>query len=242
MSFGKAAKGKAVYRRATKTVQLQRRQRVVDLYMQGVAQHVIAERLGISQQTVSRDVREAEATWLADLKGNIDLIKAAHLAKLEHLAATYWDAWERSKKQAVSKTARRHVRTGKDGKPLEGQTEGEPVETIATMTDQVGNPAFLAGIERIMQEKAKLFGLYQQLDPSQLGAFSWANLLAGRSLDAMDRELALFARMARAAGMRGDEIEMEIEDGAPLVPQVVVYSGDTPEPGNTPIHQPGDED
>ena len=78
------------------TAQIARDRRVIsNLYMKGWLQSDIANELGISDATVSRDLRTLYKRWERSSLVDIDSKKAEELAKIDHLEREYWEAWER---------------------------------------------------------------------------------------------------------------------------------------------------
>lgn len=121
----------------TKVALAERRHRVGQLYLQGWPQHRIGAELGISQATVSADLKVLQAEWLKSSLRNFDEARANEVAKIDRIEAEYWAAWERSRRPWKSRA--------KDEEP-------EPRD---------GNPSFLAGAERCVAMRCKLLGLDQ---------------------------------------------------------------------------------
>ena len=69
-------------------------------YCQGELQHKIAESLGLSRQQVGYDLAVIHRRWVQKNQDDIDKRKFEDLAKVDHLEATYWEAWESSKKES----------------------------------------------------------------------------------------------------------------------------------------------
>jgi len=59
------------------------RRKVADLYLKGVIQVDIAEKLSISQTTVSRDLKYLQKEWQSSALVDIDERKAEELAKVD---------------------------------------------------------------------------------------------------------------------------------------------------------------
>lgn len=122
---------------------------VAELYLQGWTQAEIGEHIGRSQQQVSYDLVQLRKRWAASADKKMDVHLAQQLAKLDHLEATYWDAWERSMEERRTRTASRK-QGGRDGN----------VNSSALKTEDVlGDPRYLAGIERCIQQRCKLLGI-----------------------------------------------------------------------------------
>jgi hypothetical protein len=75
-----------------------RRQQVADLYMQRHAQAAIAERLGISQATISADLKRIRRQWRESTVRDFDLAQAESLQEVHRIRREAWAAWELSKK------------------------------------------------------------------------------------------------------------------------------------------------
>lgn len=79
-----------------------RRQQVADLYMQRHPQAVIAERLGISQATISADLKRIRREWRNSTIRDFDLSVAESLQEVNRIRREAWSAWEHSKKPQQS--------------------------------------------------------------------------------------------------------------------------------------------
>jgi transcriptional regulator with XRE-family HTH domain len=75
---------------------LDRRRQVAQLYSRGLSQVEIAERLGVSQPTVSNDLKVLRAEWLPSALTDFNQAKAQELAKIDNLEREAWTAWQRS--------------------------------------------------------------------------------------------------------------------------------------------------
>lgn len=72
----------------------------VKLSLQGATQSEIAEQLGVTQGTISNDLRHARQQWAAAMVGELAEVKAAELQRLEYVEVEAARAWERSKRDA----------------------------------------------------------------------------------------------------------------------------------------------
>lgn len=75
----------------------ERYKQVSDLYLQGYAQHVIAEKVGVDQSQVSRDLKVLQRLWQIQSLENIDTIKQRELKKIDFLENEYFEQWQKSK-------------------------------------------------------------------------------------------------------------------------------------------------
>ena len=114
------------------------------LYLAGVTQMEIAAQLGISQATVSRDLKFLQAEWQEARINDIDERKRQELAKIDNLELEYWDAWRRSQKDAEVETVK---------------VVNATIETTNRTEGQTGDPRFLAGVQWCINKRCELLGL-----------------------------------------------------------------------------------
>jgi hypothetical protein len=129
--------------------------KVSNLYLSGHTQHEIAEEINetpeyvltgitITQQTISSDLKLLHRRWLKESNYKIDRYKARELARLDKIEREYWQAWERS---------------------IEKKPIIAPNGKVVMIDDEIqyfspdGDPRFLAGIERIVEQRRKIFGI-----------------------------------------------------------------------------------
>jgi hypothetical protein len=131
-----------------------RRQDVADLYRRGVPQHEIAERFGVCQQAISRDLAKIRAAWLKSAIRDFDAAKAEELAKIDHIEAVAWKAWDRSTQDAETRHAEKtEGRVNKDGAALPDLTKKS-----RTRKGQAGDPRFLERIAWCVETRLKIIG------------------------------------------------------------------------------------
>lgn len=113
--------------------------------MRGMRQVDIAKSVGVSQATVSRELLGLQGEWASVSASKIDEAKARELAKIDNLEREYWDAWERSQNDAET--------------VIEEAFGVKKSKTQNKRVGQVGNPAFLRGVEWCIERRARLLGL-----------------------------------------------------------------------------------
>lgn len=77
-----------------------RREVVADSYIQGRTQAEIARYLGVSQPTVSTDLKAIQKQWRESAIRDFDLLRERELQKLDRVEREAWAAWERSQDPA----------------------------------------------------------------------------------------------------------------------------------------------
>jgi len=121
------------------------RRRIANLYLQGWLQVDIAQEVGVSQSTVSLDIKALQKQWLASALVDIDAAKSKELARIDRLEREYWDAWLRSQEDAETTKTKWEE---KGGSSTEEISKG-----------QVGDPRFLQGVEWCIERRCKILGI-----------------------------------------------------------------------------------
>ena len=124
------------------------RRDITRLYLRGKTQAEIGEALGISRAMVAYDLVAIQERWREGTVRDLDAAKSRELAKVDELERTYWSAWESSLEQKETTTTAR--------------TEaGDALRATAQMKKETrdGNPAFLEGVLKCIQRRARLLGL-----------------------------------------------------------------------------------
>lgn len=149
------------------------RRNVARLYLSGRLQSEIAEELGISQTTVSRDIKYLTDEWKQERVYDINEAKARELAKIDNLELIYFDAWERSRKNAGVKT-KKEIKIGIDLNPSQIATLSAilPAEVVKSISQgvtrqeiqeriegQIGDPRYLSGIQWCIEQRCRILGV-----------------------------------------------------------------------------------
>jgi len=131
------------------------RRNISRMYLQGMLQAEIAEELGVSQSTVSRDLSYIQKQWQQERINNVDERKRIELAKIDNLELEYWEAWKHSLENAEVQTVEKQgIIHDKDGKII-----GSRVKQIDRQEGQAGDPRFLQGIQWCIEKRCELLGL-----------------------------------------------------------------------------------
>lgn len=133
------------------------RAKITELYIQGHYQSDIAEQLGLTQPQISYDLKVIQKEWVKNTTLSLDEYKGKELAKIDHLECVYWQAWDRSLRDFKSKIIKGKG-IGKDketGKPIADSTE----QTMKT-EDRNGDPRYLDGVMKCIEQRCKLLGIY----------------------------------------------------------------------------------
>jgi hypothetical protein len=123
------------------------------LYLRGLTQFEIAQRLNVSRQQVGYDLKVLQRRWQESALGDFNAKKAAELAKMDELERTYWEAWERS-------CQAREVTTQEKTQGGEGQSEDARLKAGVRKEQRDGNPEFLRGVERCIEMRCKITGAF----------------------------------------------------------------------------------
>ena len=149
------------------------RRRIAEMYLHGVLQADIADELHIDQSTVSRDLKALQDEWRASSLVDINEAKARELARIDELERTYWEGWERSKRDAETKRSRATDVPGK----------GRQYEVDTTVEGQTGDPRFLDGVQRCIERRCRLLGIDAPSKVSVFGSKTEAPIQTERVYD-----------------------------------------------------------
>lgn len=122
------------------------RAKISRMYRSGYTQKQIAEEIGISQQTVSRDLNVVKGRWMKDADINFDQMRAEQLAKIDNLEAELWGAWRRS------------VREKKVQSRASDSGSGKFMDRVS-LESRDGNSAFTNGIAKCIEMRCRMLGL-----------------------------------------------------------------------------------
>ncbi len=146
-----------------------RKDRVLEMYLKGWPVPMIAREVGIRVDAAMNAVEVVQREYIRRKNGNRAEQLAFVLAKIDQMERTYWDAWERSMKEAVrTSTSREDTPLPlPDGSKARADGEGKPPPTLIQTTTKVGrrvdypvgNPAFLSGVQWCIDRRVKLLGL-----------------------------------------------------------------------------------
>lgn len=113
-------------------------------------QKEIAEMTGIGDATVSRYLAELREDWRSEAKDNIGEAIQEQIATLRAVMQEAWDAWKRSTRQKTKKVTTEFENNPSGSRPNETRTE---------KWKEVGDPRYLAQIERCVAKISELLGL-----------------------------------------------------------------------------------
>lgn len=121
-------------------------------YLAGMTQAEIGQRLMLTQQQVSYDLKKLRLEWLKSAMVNLNEAKAKELAKIDNLEREYWEAWERSKED-------HQIKTQKATPDPRSPNVGRVKEQSERVEDSVGDPRFLAGVQWCVSKRCEILGL-----------------------------------------------------------------------------------
>jgi hypothetical protein len=122
-----------------------RRDTVASLHLRGFTQVAIAEQVRVSRRTVLNDLEYCREIWVANMRRDLEHIRAEELGKLDAVEWEYWQAWRRSIGEITEMTESTSAKNGDT--------------TTTTTRTQAGDPRYLQGIERCIAERCDILGL-----------------------------------------------------------------------------------
>lgn len=136
---------------------------ITDLYLKRYSTRAIAKKLCehvgnpkyVSHVIVFKDLKAIMQQWRDERIDDLDEAKTKELAAIDKLEATYWDAWEKSIEDYEKKAKKLKGTLSKDG------SKSTPSEQEIATTEMIsmGNPAYLAGIDRCIERRSKILGI-----------------------------------------------------------------------------------
>ena len=117
---------------------------IKDAYLRGDTQMAIAERLGLSQGQISRDLAKIQRRWRESSLVDINEAKQRELERIDVLEREYWQAWENSKGEQQRSTASK---------------TGDQSRAQIVKYESAGDPRFLAGVQWCVEQRCKILGL-----------------------------------------------------------------------------------
>lgn len=136
--------------RRTKAQRLNDREQIAHLRLFHHTQEQIADKLGLSQPTVARELKVIESEWRASALRDMETIKAEELRKLDHYELETLQEWERSKKDYTKKVVEDRPAGPKGGGGKVARLESGP---------SMGDPRYLSVLLGIQDRRAKLLGM-----------------------------------------------------------------------------------
>lgn len=144
-------------RHRTEAERIADRRTISDLYLQGWNQTEIADKLGIDQSTVSRDIKTLKAEWVKQRNGLVDEFEA----KYRLLYREAYAAWMRSKEDAITEI-QEAIEGGDTG-------NGQRLKASTKKEGQSGNPALLAQAQAALKAIREMFGMDAPTKQQQSG-------------------------------------------------------------------------
>lgn len=135
-----------------------RRARIAELYNQGIEDpYKLAEIIGVTYQTIRRDLIELTKRWQQSALINIDLVKSRKLQELAEIKRKNWEAWNRSIEECKTRTVKAKGDRGGKGKD---KTDPQIIEQINKTEERCGDPRYMGNLIDAIKEECKILGLY----------------------------------------------------------------------------------
>ncbi len=128
------------------------RRTISELYLQGWNQTDIADKLGIDQSTVSRDIKTLKVEWVKQRNGLVDEFEA----KYRLIYREAFLAWLRSKEDAETTIQEMIENGGELGGDVLNKSR---LKSSTRKEEQSGNPALLAQAQAALKAIREMFGV-----------------------------------------------------------------------------------
>ena len=123
-------------------------ERTAELYLRGVYQSDIAAELGVTQGTVSNDLKALYKRWQESALIDINEAKSRELARIDELERTYWAEWEASKGERVS-TATERTNAG----------DSQRSKATVRKEQRLGDSSYLTGVQWCITRRCAILGI-----------------------------------------------------------------------------------
>lgn len=141
-------------------IRLARREAVWELRCMGYTQTYIGDTLGVTQATISRDLKWCFKTHTDTLMNDVGRVQAEQLGVLEYVRQEALEAWRLSKEEAMEvarKSLQAQSGTGQGGTAQTG-TVVKPLEQTTKVKSQTGHVPYLAEARAAMSDIRKIVG------------------------------------------------------------------------------------
>ena len=127
---------------------LAREEEIARLYVRGMTQYAIAEKLGTTRDAIKNIIVRVQKRWKEAAIASYDEKMSQQLAKYDAVESAAWEGWERSLKNDVTKSVEKI-----------DDADGTTTKKKKQESEQAGNPAFLAVINKTIENRCRLLGL-----------------------------------------------------------------------------------
>lgn len=152
------AKGGRIRKPSNTAIITTRRKEVARLYLQQKTQAEIAQSLGVTQVTVSNDLKAVHAEWVKAAVMDMNEFKQRELERIDALERESWKAWIRSCEKAKEKSTKAKATALNQGTP-------DYFEVTESERELLGDPRYLEIVKNCIDLRCKIMGVYREQDP-----------------------------------------------------------------------------
>lgn len=152
------AKGGRIRKPSNTAIITTRRKEVARLYLQQKTQAEIAQSLGVTQVTVSNDLKAVHAEWVKAAVMDMNEFKQRELERIDALEREAWKAWIRSCEKAKEKSTKAKTTALDRGTP-------DYFEVTESERELLGDPRYLEIVKSCIDLRCKIMGVYKEQDP-----------------------------------------------------------------------------
>lgn len=145
-----------------------RRREVAALFLRGLKQQEIADRLDVSRSQISLDLKAIRKEWKEAGVRDLDEAKGEELAKIDNVERTCWEEWHRSQKPQTRKSRKLKARAV-------GSSGPRQYETSEVVQERLGDPRYLDGVRWAIERRCKLLGLDGHVHSEADMTLRWAD-------------------------------------------------------------------
>lgn len=181
---------------------------IARMYLTGATLSAIAESLSKSKsreytltvQQVSYDIKDIRKRWLQSTLVDYNEVRGRELERIDVLEREYWDGWEKSKRDGTTRTASIGVNRGEEHDLKDAKIE-----------QRDGNPVFLRGVQWCVEQRCKIFGLYE---PEKFAVVDWREELESDGVSASEIFESIVAHYVEAIESADEQVDSGGETGS----------------------------
>jgi hypothetical protein len=150
------------------------RKRIAEMYLKMMTMYQISDELKLSVGMVQRDLTYIRQQWVKDATLAFDERKSIEVARIDWVEKEATEAWHKSKLAAEQKQSEvvSHDVTLKDGQKITNKSSRVRKSEIG----QNGDPRYLSVIQKCIDQRSQIFGLYNAPDKTTTMSITIANV------------------------------------------------------------------
>jgi hypothetical protein len=192
---------------------------IAELALRGSSQRAIAQRLGLSQSSVKRDLAVVREEWLQRRLTSRDALVAQELAFVELVQREAFEQWVRSKSEPIQKRASKS--RGFAATPRKPGQKVEPsdmllIEQQLREESRLGDPRYLETLQWCSEQRTRLLGLAAPKPQASSGEFDPSHDYENPRAELLRRVRQMSENMNRQLPMGAQHGDAQMKNVTPV--------------------------